>query len=110
MTGASDAWVESARAVPVQRVIEQRGIKLRGTIDRCGPCPKCGGTDRFSINTKKQCWNCRNCDVGGDVIALVQHLDGVDFVGACTILAAEPPPKNEQSVRKIVAEEYRYDR
>ena len=44
------------------------------------------------------------------MIALVQHLDGVDFIGACTTLAGEPPPKNDQPVRKIVAEEYRYDR
>ena len=54
MSGASDAWVEQARAVSIECEIERRGIKLRGEIDRCGPCPKCGGTDRFSINTKKQ--------------------------------------------------------
>ena len=104
MSGAFDAWAEQARAVPIQREIERRGIKLSGAVDRCGPCPNCGGTDRFSINTKKEIWNCRGCNVGGDVIALVQHLDGVDFIGACKTLAGEPPPKN------IVAEEYRYDR
>jgi hypothetical protein len=61
--------VARARAVPIECEIERRGIKLRGRIDRCGPCPCCGGTDRFSINIKKQCWNCRRCNRGGDVIA-----------------------------------------
>jgi hypothetical protein len=41
-----------------------------------GPCPKCGGTDRFSISTKKQVFNCRQCGTGGDIIELVKFLDG----------------------------------
>jgi CHC2 zinc finger len=111
--GARDAWTERARAVPIEHEIDRRGIKLRGTIEREGPCPKCGGTDRFSINTKKQCWNCRGCNAGGDVIALVQHLDGVDFLGACTVLAGDftsaGPHRKAADERKIVAEEYRYE-
>jgi putative DNA primase/helicase len=108
MNTADESWVARARAVPIQQEIERRHIKLHGAIDRCGPCPKCGGADRFSINTKKQCWNCRGCAGGGDVIALVQHLDSVDFIGACTTLAGQPPPKNEQPVKKVVAEEHHY--
>jgi phage/plasmid primase-like uncharacterized protein len=49
----------------------------------------CGGTDRFSINVKKQVWNCRGCGLGGDVIALVKHLDGAGFVTAVETLAGE---------------------
>ena len=56
-----------------------------------GPCPKCGGEDRFSINIAKQVFNCRGCKVGGDVIDLVRHLDGVGFKTACTTLAGEAP-------------------
>jgi hypothetical protein len=67
-------------------------MKLKGRIDRCGPCPVCGGVDRFSINIKKQVWNCRGCDRGGDVIDLVKHLDHCDFVSACGTLTGEPPP------------------
>ena len=78
--------IEHARSVPIESVINQRGIKLRGRIERVGPYPICGGTDRFSINTKKGIFNCRGCNVGGDVIALVQHLDGIDFVNACSTL------------------------
>lgn len=86
-----DAWVARARAVPIDYELERRGIRLHGKIERTGPCPKCGGDDRFSINTMKGVWNCRGCEVGGDVIALVQHLDGTNFRTACMTLAGKPP-------------------
>jgi putative DNA primase/helicase len=79
--------------VPIESEIARRGIKLRGRIERSGPCPICGGKDRFSINTKKGVWHCRSCDKGGDVIELVRHLDGVDFKTACTTLTQESPPQ-----------------
>lgn len=83
--------ISIARAVPIERIVEQRGIKLRGRVERIGPCPICGGTDRFSINTKKQVFNCRGCNVGGDAIALVMFLDACDFHSACAMLAGEKP-------------------
>jgi phage/plasmid primase-like uncharacterized protein len=79
--------VEIARHVPIERVIAERGIALRGRVERVGACPKCGGDDRFAINTKKQLFNCRGCGRGGDVIALVRFLDGVNFVQAVAALA-----------------------
>src|SRR5215469_16138702 len=95
MSSASfDAWCAKARSAPIEREIERRGIKLSGNgVERVGPCPKCGGHDRFAINVKKQKWNCRGCGVGGDVIKLVEHLDGVGFTAACETLTGEPPPK-----------------
>lgn len=93
---AFNSWADKARAVPIEREIERRGIHLRGGVDRCGPCPKCGGVDRFSINTTKQIFNCRGCDVGGDVIAFVQHVDGVDFAHACQTLTGEPRPNGKR--------------
>jgi hypothetical protein len=81
-----------ARLVPVEAVIARRGFKLRGKIEQTGPCPRCGGTDRFSINTAKQVWNCRGCARGGDIIELVMHLDGVDFREACRSLIGEVKP------------------
>jgi phage/plasmid primase-like uncharacterized protein len=81
--------IDRARAVSIEEEIGRRGIKLRGGIDRCGPCPVCGGTDRFSINIKKQCFFCRSCQVGGDVITMVQHLDGCDFGAAIATLTGD---------------------
>jgi phage/plasmid primase-like uncharacterized protein len=86
-----EAWIAGARSVHIEDELARRGIKLRGNkTERCGPCPKCGGDDRFSINTKKQVFNCRGCSTGGDVIDLVRFLDGVEFTEACTRLAGEP--------------------
>jgi Protein of unknown function (DUF3631)/CHC2 zinc finger len=92
--------ISRAKSVPIERIIEERQIKLRGHIERVGPCPKCGGVDRFSINTKKQVWNCRGCDVGGDVIKLVEHLDDTNFTSAVQMFAGEPPPKVNGKDRK----------
>jgi hypothetical protein len=81
--------IERAHAVRIEAETERRGIKLAGKIDRCGPCPSCGGVDRFSINIRKQVFLCRGCDARGDVISLVQFLDGCDFRGAVERLAGE---------------------
>jgi DNA primase len=112
----TDAWIDRARRVPIEAEIKSRGINLKGNgSERVGPCPKCGGVDRFAINVKKQVFNCRGCDIGGDVIRLVQHLDGSDFLTACTRLANEPPPQRsngqDQSAepRKVLTATYQYD-
>jgi hypothetical protein len=85
-----------AKAMPIESEIARRGIALkRQGRELVGPCPVCGGTDRFAINIAKQIWNCRGCSKGGDVIGLVQHIDGVTFSGAIEILTG-----NELSRRR----------
>ncbi len=72
-------------------MIAERNIRLSpGRVERCGPCPRCGGVDRFSINIRKQIFNCRRCGAKGDVIALVEHLDGVGFNVAVETLGGKP--------------------
>jgi hypothetical protein len=93
--GALQDWHERARSVPIQEVIARRGIRLAGGNERRGPCPVCGGTDRFSINTTKQVFNCRGCQRGGSVIDLVMTLDGISFENACETLAGPPPRQGE---------------
>jgi hypothetical protein len=80
-------------------------LKTNAATDRCGPCPVCGGEDRFSINIRKQVFNCRGCGKGGDVIALVQHLDGVEFLAACETLTGEQRPKPNGKRRAATAHE-----
>jgi hypothetical protein len=94
------ADIERAHAVRTEDEIARRGIRLVGRNERIGPCPVCGGTDRFSINTKKSVWNCRGCARGGDVISLVQHVDGCSFADAVTTLIGEAP---RSSIRRPVA-------
>ena len=113
MSAAFDAWTERARALRIEAEIERRGIKLRGGSERVGPCPKCGGEDRFAINTKKGVWHCRGCDKGGDVIELVEHLDGVDFIHAVETLAGEPPPgsngkDHRHAPKQVVTASFQY--
>src|SRR5262245_6084913 len=105
-----DRWVVKARSVPIEDEIARRGIKLQGRIERCGPCPKCAGVDRFSINTRNHVSKCRVGNKGGDVIALVELLDGVDFKRACELLTGQPAPdqKRVAGIKKIVAAEYAY--
>jgi hypothetical protein len=112
-----NAWVDRARAVPLEREIERRGIKLkREGAERVGPCPKCGGDDRFAVNVKKNVFNCRGCGIAGDIIAFVEQLDGVDFPTACATLTGEPPPKpngkanskDRRKEREKVVAEYPY--
>lgn len=112
MNGAIDFkdLIEQARRVPIEYETERRRIALRGRVDRCGPCPRCGGDDRFSINVKRQIWNCRGCAVGGDVIRLVQHLDCADFTTAVRLLASDigatSPPSSVAAHRTEEKEDY----
>jgi hypothetical protein len=88
------ANIERARCIPIDEEVARRGIKLRRVgAEMVGPCPHCGGIDRFGVNVRKQIWNCRHCGVGGNVIALVQHLDGCDFRKAVATLTGERPEK-----------------
>jgi hypothetical protein len=93
MTAPLPAMAAEARSVRLESEIDRRGIKLSAGTERCGPCPKCGGKDRFWINVKKQVWLCRKCETGGDVIALVRHLDGLSFGEAVRLLAGHAPPQ-----------------
>jgi putative DNA primase/helicase len=81
---------DRARAVRIEEEIARRDIKLKRVgAELIGPCPVCGGEDRFSINTRKQVFNCRICEVGGDVIALVRHLDQCGFKDAVGTLVGD---------------------
>ncbi len=112
-----DTWVQRARSVPIERELERRGYNglRRQGAELVGACPACGGEDRFAINPTKAIWNCRGCTIGGDVIKLVEHLDGVEFIVAVTTLAGEPPPRANgkdrakgSNLRKILAAEFPY--
>ncbi|WP_196258583.1 DUF7146 domain-containing protein [Pelagibacterium limicola] len=72
-------------------------------IDRAGPCPVCGGKDRFAIHTGKNTFNCRRCGISGaGVIDLVMKTQNVDFRRACEIVtgrSADEPVDPERAER-----------
>src|SRR5579885_2189684 len=91
---AFEVWIEEARRVTVQQEIMRRGLWSRLMLGDNGvPCPGCGGRDRFAVNLRKNVWNCRASGVGGDAIALAQHIDGTDFLRAVETVTGRPPPK-----------------
>jgi hypothetical protein len=96
-------WIDDARAVRIEDEIARRGNLLVGKWrHRSGPSPVCGGTDRFSINVAKQVFFCRGCDGRGDIIAMVQWLDGCDIGEACETLTGGRPAEHHR--RPVVRE------
>ena len=53
--------IDKANAVSVLSIAEKEST-LKGTGKwRTGPCPVCGGTDRFQVNVNDNVWLCRHC-------------------------------------------------
>lgn len=67
-------------------------VRVSSVGEAAGPCPFCGGHDRFvvwpaSSDRDGRAW-CRRCRWVGDVIALYRDLEGVTFVRALEDIAA----------------------
>ncbi len=96
MSALDQQWEDykvKANKTPLLVAAQKCGAVLkRGGKEHTGPCPACGGTDRFSVNPVKQKWNCRGAGGGGDAIGIMMHCMSVDFKAACEILTSEKPP------------------
>lgn len=91
-------WIELAKSAPILEAAQKLGATLKksGSNEWAGPCPTCGGVDRFSVNTAKRVFNCRGSEGAGDVIAMVMHIEGVHFVPACELITGEKRPDNSR--------------
>jgi 5S rRNA maturation endonuclease (ribonuclease M5) len=81
---------------------------LPATAKQHGPCPTCGGTDRFRFDDQdgNGTWFCNQCrPQAGDGFALVQKVRGCDFPHALQLVvdALGYSPSNGETPRKIVA-------
>lgn len=71
--------------------------KVAGTNggEYAGPCPFCGGTDRFRVQPERGRWFCRQCtgspEMSGwhDVIDYIQRRDNLSFTEACKRLGGD---------------------
>ena len=106
-----DPRLEEAKAMPIEGIVGLLDIPnlKRAGNELTGPCPVCGGVDRFSISPRKNLFNCRQCG-GGDGIKLVELVQGCDFKSALSFLCGEAPAAispEEQRRRARRAEEAR---
>lgn len=89
---AIDLLSLAGRYTDLRRVASTRGGEYHG------PCPKCGGRDRFRLQPAggrdgRGLWSCRTCHEGwGDAIVFVEWLDNVTFKEACRMLNYDLPP------------------
>ncbi len=69
-------------------------LRRESAAEMAGPCPKCGGDDRFHV--KRDTFFCRNCYPLGngshDAIGFMRWLRGLSFVDACQALSGGALP------------------
>lgn len=68
-------------ALAQSRIPGLRKVARTGGGELHGPCPSCGGADRFVVNGTggkdgRGLYWCRQCAISGDAVSLVQLLDG----------------------------------
>ena len=92
-----DAIRERARGQWVTVIFPALGIGVPSNPKRHGPCPTCGGKDRFRCDDKdgRGTWFCSQCEPhSGDGFALVQRVRGCNFKetlhAVASILGLEP--------------------
>ena len=84
--------ITQARQADLLRLLEPDTtlVRIANTHggEYAGPCPFCGGTDRFHVQPATGWWFCRQCTPrGGDAIDYVQRREQVAFQAAVDLLA-----------------------
>lgn len=89
----SDVRLLSAKEISLDVIADLLAIPslVRAGRELTGPCPECGGRDRFSINTAKGVFQCRRCDAKGDGIELVRWMRKCTLPEALTWLCGDRP-------------------
>jgi putative DNA primase/helicase len=90
-------------------ILPQLGISSKLLRNRHGPCPMCGGKDRFRFDDRegKGTWICNKCG-SGDGAELVKRVKGVEFKEAAKMIEGvtgvakfDPQPKPVASREKM---------
>jgi hypothetical protein len=108
-----DPRLVEAQTMPIEEIADRLGLTAglrRMSGELVGPCPKCGGVDRFGISLRKGQFLCRKCDIKGDGISLVRAVLDLDFQKALAWLVGEREAQidpAEAALRREVAEQER---
>ncbi|GAA5073559.1 hypothetical protein N0B44_15675 [Roseibacterium beibuensis] len=92
MTFRPDPRLDESRTIPMAEVVDRLGIAglRRQGAELVGPCPICGGRDRFAINTRTNRGLCRKCGLKfGDQAGLVMEVNGLGLRDALKWLVGE---------------------
>ncbi len=71
-------------------------IKNKGNGEYCGPCPSCGGRDRFLLWPEHKSgatggrFLCRGCGAQGDAVEFLRVFQNLTYREACEALRLEP--------------------
>lgn len=80
------------------------GLKRKTANEMAGPCPLCGGNDRFTVDTVRDAFFCRNCmplnPHWHDVIDFHCRIEGTDIKGLMTKYL-DGPDKQENVARQV---------
>lgn len=79
-------------------------LRKQSSTESAGPCPFCGGTDRFRVFADH--WFCRpdgggHCGRKGDTIALIMQRENVDFRKACELLTGGVLPTTSTPAKPV---------
>jgi putative DNA primase/helicase len=68
-------------------ILTELGVSPKLLANRHGPCPLCGGNDRFRFDNRegRGTWICNHCGAG-DGTELVKRMANVDFKGAARMV------------------------
>lgn len=100
--GVPPEMIDAARAIDILVTARRyTALKRGGAAVWAGPCPVGGGFDRFSVNTRKQLWNCHGGSKGGDVIDLVVHARRVSFRAAVAELTGNAATANRNAASLV---------
>ena len=103
MTYPPDPRIEEAKGQDIEALCDRLGLAglKRRSCELAGPCPNCGGTNRFNVNLRSGLFLCRQCDVrGGDAIALVMQVMSLSFPDALTWICGAAPADEVERARR----------
>lgn len=111
MSFDEDPRLAEAKSIPAAELVRRLGIANLKSFsgELIGPCPLCGGRDRFGLNVQTRAFLCRKCNLrGGDQVALTMGVLNLDFKAALQWLCGDKPAELDQAEidrrREIAAE------